>query len=91
MNDNYDLPEDLFESIEKYADKIISSDIANKEIENIFIKVILAKTGLYNFYVKYGYDNTDVKVSLHKYLRPEQVLVDSHFGVLNKKIKDIKI
>jgi len=88
---NYDIPENLFDTVQKYSDNIINSEIANKEIENIFIKVILGKTGLYNFYAKYGYADTDVKISLHKYLSPEQVLVDSHFGIMNKKILDIDV
>jgi hypothetical protein len=89
LNENYDIPEDLFDLVQKYSELIISSEISNKEIKNVYIKVILAKTGLLNFYTKYGYTNTDVKISLHKYLRPEQVLVESHFGILNKKIEEI--
>jgi len=88
---NYDLPDDLFDSIERYSLKIYTSEIGIKEIENIFLKVILAKTGLYNFYTKSGYVFTDVKISLHEYLKPQQVLIDSHFGILNKKINEIKI
>ena len=91
LTENYDIPEDLFDSLQNYSEKIMSSGIANKEIENIFIKVILAKTGLYNFYTKYGYVYTDVKISLYSYVSPEQVLVDSHFGILNKKMQDIRV
>lgn len=89
LTENYELPENFYQQIQDYSKKIILSNITNRKIENIFIKMILAKTGLFNFYTKYGYIFTDVKISLHEYLNKDQVLVESHFGILNKKIDAI--
>jgi len=91
LTENYDIPDNFFFEIDNYSKNIKNSNIESREIKDIFFKIILAKTGLHNFYMKYGYENTDIKISISNYFKPEQILVDSQFGILNKKISKIKI
>lgn len=55
-------------------------------VDNIYIKVILAKADLYNFYIKYGYEETNLREDLEKSLTNITLFINSEFALLKKKI-----
>jgi hypothetical protein len=72
---------DIFnEILEKYKPNRLG------EVEHIYLNVILAKKDLYNFYIKYGYEDTNHRENLEKALKDITIFVKSEFALLRKKL-----
>jgi hypothetical protein len=91
INSLYNTEEEFFRKIENYANNIKNSKINNKGINNVLLKVIMYKKGLYDFYIRAGYFDTGVKESLKEVFSEDMIIIDSCFVTLNKKINDIDI
>lgn len=86
---NYSFDKNFFDKIDNYGNEIVDSSIGKKEIDTIIFKVILAKKGLYNFYLKYGYKDSGEKKPLSETFPQDIIIIESYFGVLHKNILEI--